>query len=224
MYLGYDSDDNLIYYRNGISQLQSLEFIDLLNIFNNKIKKIILKYENIEININKRNGELNIINLSNKDNVKNYSLQNLSDFIYNLNNIKILNIKGFNFTFDEIKNKNIKKLYINYYDEDECNKLFKYKININETKYKFFEHDNNLINKFPELEEIYIVNLDNEKNIYQNIFDLNNFSNKLKKINVISYADLKYIKIKDKKIEINIKNKNLIENIKKSLYKDKWTY
>ena len=224
LYIGYDSDNNLIYYRNGISQLQSLEIIDLLNIFNNKIKKIILKYENIEININKRNGELNIINLSNKDNVKNYSLQNLSDFIYNLNNINILNIKGFNFTFDEIKNKNIKKLYINYYDEDECNKLFKYKININETKYKFFEHDNNLINKFPELEEIYIGNLDNEKNIYQNIFDLNNFSNKLKKINVISYADLKYIKIKDKKIEINIKNKNLIENIKKSLYKDKWTY
>ena len=218
LYLGYDSDNNLIYYRNGISQLQSLEIIDLLNIFNNKIKKIILKYENIEININKRNGELNIINLSNKDNVKNYSLQNLSDFIYNLNNINILNIKGFNFTFDEIKNKNIKKLYINYYDENECNKLFKYKININETKYKFFEHDNNLINKFPELEEIYIGNLDNEKNIYQNIFDLNNFSNKLKKINVISYADLKYIKIKDKKIEINIKNKNLNENTKKKVY------
>ena len=218
LYLGYDSDENLIYYRNGISQLQSLEIIDLLNIFNNKIKKINLKYEDIEIILNKKIGELKIINLSNRDNVKNYKLQNLSNFIYNLNNINILIIKGFNFTFDEIKNKNIKKLYINYYDEDECNKLFKYKININDIKYKFFDCDNNLINKFPELEEIYIGNLDNEKNIYKKLFNSNNFSNKLKKINFISYADLKYINIKDKKIAINIKNKNLNENTEKKVY------
>ena len=221
LYLGYDSEENLIYYRNGISQLQSLEIIDLLNIFNNKIKKINLKYEGIEIKLNKKIGELNIINISNRDNVKNYSLQNLSDFIYNLNDINILMIKGFNFTFDEIKNKNIKKLYINYYDEDECNKLFKYKINMNETKYKFFEHDNNLINKFPELEEIYIGNLDNEKDIYQKLFNLNNFSNKLKRINFISYANLKYINIKDKNIAVNIKNKNLNENTEKKVYTKK---
>jgi len=217
IYLGYDSEENLIYYRNGISQIQSLEIIDLLNLFNNKITKINLKYEKINIIINKEIGELKIINLSNRDKSNNYSLKNLSDFIYYLNNINILMIKGFNFTFDEIKNKNIKKLYINYYNEDECNKLFKYKININDIKYKFFEQDYNLINKFPELEEIYIGNLDDEKNIYNKLFKLNNFSNKLQKINFISYENLKYINIKNQNITINIINKNLNENKEKKV-------
>jgi len=221
LYLGYDSEENLIYYRNGISQVQSLEIIDLLNLFNNKITKINLKYEKINIIINKEIGELKIINLSNGDNANNYSLKNLSDFIYYLNNLNILVIKGFNFTFDEIKNKNIKKLFINYFNEDECNKLFKYKININGIKYKFFEQDNNLINKFPQLEEIYIGNLDNEKNIYNKLFKLDNFSNKLQKINIISYADLKYINIKNKNIIINIINKNLNENTEKKVYTKK---
>ena len=177
-----------------------------------------MKYEKIDIILNKEIGELKIINISNRDNVNNYSLKNLSDFIYYLNNINILMIKGFNFAFDEIKNKNIKKLYINYFDKVECNKLFKYKININDTKYKFFEQANNLINKFPELEEIYIGNLDDEKNIYNKLFKLNNFSNKLRKINLISYANLKYIKINDKNITINIINKTLNENTEKNVY------
>ena len=213
VYLGYDSEENLIYYRNGISQLQSIEIIDLLNYFNNKVTKINLKYEKINICLNKEIGELKIINL-NKDVDTSYSLENLSDFIYNLNNINSLIIKGFNFTFDEIKNKRIKKLSINYFDDEKCNKLFKYKINIEDIKYKYFEQDNNIKDKFPELEEICLGNLYNENNIYAKLFKLNNFSKKLQKINFISYATLKNLGIKDKNITINIIAKNLNENIK----------
>ena len=215
LYLGYDSEENLIYYRNGISQLQSIEIIDLLNYFNDKITKINLKNEKINIILNKEIGELKIINL-NKDNDTNYKLENLSDFIYNLNNISSLIIKGFNFTFGEIKNKTIKKLSINYFDDEKCNILFKYKINIYDIKYKYFEQDNNIKNKFPELEEFYLGNLYNEKNIYGTLFKLNNFSNKLQKINFISFADLKSLGIKDKNIAINIVTKNLNENVKKN--------
>ena len=214
IYLGYDSEENLIYYRNGVSQLQSIEIIDLLNYFNIKIKKINLINEKINIILNKEIGELEIINI-NKDGDTNYSLKNLSDFIYNLNNISKLIIKGFNFTFDEIKNKKIKKLSINYFNEEKCHKLFKYKVNIDDIKYKYFEQDNNLKNKFSEIEEIYLGNLYNEKNIYHKLFKLNNFSNKLQKINFISYTDLKNLGIKDKNITINIITKNLNENIKK---------
>ena len=53
LYLGYDSNNNLIFYRNGTTQIKSIDLLDLLNFFNNKITKIHFKYENINILLNK---------------------------------------------------------------------------------------------------------------------------------------------------------------------------
>ncbi len=39
VYLGYDEKDNLIFYRNGKNMIKSIDILDLLNIFNNKIEK-----------------------------------------------------------------------------------------------------------------------------------------------------------------------------------------
>jgi len=178
MYLGYDEKDNLIFYRNGKNIIKSIDILDLFNIFNNKIRKLNLKYENIDIILNSDKSILKIINQNynndgnNLDNIYNYSLSNLSDFIYNQNNLNELIIKGFDFTFEEIQNKNIKKLSINF---NENNIFVNYNINLSQINHLKLDIDLNLIQKFPQLEEINIGNIKNEKFLFNKLFINRNF-------------------------------------------------
>ena len=96
LYLGYDSSNNLVFYRSGTSQIKSLDILDLFNIFNKNIVKLNLVYENITIISKKENFELKIINHSDNDkrNYYFYPLKNLSDFIYNYKYCKYLLIEG----------------------------------------------------------------------------------------------------------------------------------
>ena len=219
LYLGYDLNNNLVYYRNGKSRIKSTDILDLFNILNYQITKLELKYEKINITFNKDKTELKIINLLKEDNTKNntihsdnyyyYTLKYLYDFIYNQNSVKSLIIDGFDFTFEEIENKNIKKLYLNYYKDENCKELFEYKLNTYnkniETDIKTIEEDINLKIKFPELEEISVGNLKDESFLFKKLFKVQNLGDKLKQINIISYDNYKVYKIKGiKDININI--------------------
>ena len=120
IYMGYDTNNNLIYYRVGSSQIQSIDILDLFNIFNQNIIKLSLICENIDIIYNKNKTSLRIDNLlkNNKleDKTKHstdkyyFQIHYLSDFIYQQKNLEILDIQGFDFAFDELKNK----ILINY--------------------------------------------------------------------------------------------------------------
>ena len=183
LYLGYDSNNNLIFYRNGSSQIKSLDILDLLSIFNKNIVKLNLVLENISIISKKENNELKIINHSKNDktNFYFYSLKNLSDFIYHYKYFKELIIEGFDFSFDELKNNNIEKLYINY----KINKIYKYKYDLNdEIEMYTINEDINLKLSFPKLNEIYIGNVDEEENFYKKLIKTN-IKNKIK-INMIT--------------------------------------
>ena len=207
VYLGYDEKDNLIFYRNGKNIIKSIDILDLFNIFNNKIRKLNLKYENIAIIFNSDKSILKIINQNynngdnNLDNIYNYSLSNLSDFIYNQNNINDLIIEGFDFTFEEIQNKNIKKLSINYNDN---NAFVNYNINISKLNHFKLDIDINLVNKFPQLEELSIGNIKNEKFLFNQLFISKNFSNNLKNINIITYCNFKFRNIDNTNVKTNI--------------------
>ena len=211
VYLGYDEKDNLIFYRNGKNMIKSIDILDLLNIFNDKIRKINLKYENIDIIFNSDKSILKIINRNYNDdknninNIYNYSLSYLSDFIKNQNTINELIIEGFDFSFEEIQNKNIKKLSINYNE----NNIF---VNYNVAMINHFilDIDLNLAQKFPQLEEINIGNIKNEKFLFNQLFKNNNFSNNLKNINIITYFNFKFWNIDKNKIKTNIKIKSNI--------------
>ena len=149
-----------------------MDILDLFNIFNRNIVKLNFVYENITIISKKENFELKIINHSDNDkrNYYFYPLKNLSDFIYNYKYCKYLLIEGFDFTFDELKSNNIEKLYINY----KTNKIneYKYKLNDDIDKYNVNE-DINLNLNFPKLEEIYIGNISEEKNLYKKVLNAN---------------------------------------------------
>ena len=135
------------------------------------------------------------------DNIYNYSLSNLSDFIYNQNNINDLIIEGFDFTFEEIQNKNIKKLSINYNDN---NAFVNYNINISKLNHFMLDIDINLVNKFPQLEELSIGNIKNEKFLFNQLFISKNFSNNLKNINIITYCNFKFRNIDNTNVKTNI--------------------
>ena len=207
VYLGYDEKDNLIFYRNGKNIIKSIDILDLFNIFNNKIRKLNLKYENIDIIFNSDKSTLKIINQnynndgSNIDNIYNYCLSNLSDFIKNQNDLNELIIEGFNFTFEEIQNKNIKKLSINY---NENNTFVNYNINMSKLNHFMLDIDINLEYKFPQLEEISIGNIKNEKFLFNQLFINKNFSNNIKIINIITYYNFKFWNIDKTKIKTNI--------------------
>jgi hypothetical protein len=164
LYLGYDSNDNLIFYRNGTNQIKSLDLLDLFNIFNKSITKLCLVYENITIITNKSNSELKIINqFNNKNKFYFYPLKNLSDFIYNYNYCKDLIIEGFDFVFNELINKNIQKLYINFIKNDKMNQVYDYKYKLNDEIDKYnIRDDINLKINFPNLKELYIGNINDE--------------------------------------------------------------
>ena len=211
IYLGYNINNDLIYYRNGINRITSTDILDLFNIFNNNIYKINLKYENINILYDKNQSKLEIKNLSKnipkkKDNYYYYSLKELSDLINNKTNLSDLIIDGFDFKFDYIKNNKIKNLSINYYQEKENNKFFEYLLNLEEGDDKsksLLEEDLNLSSKFPNLETINIGNIKNEQIFYNKLFRAYNFSNNLKQINIISFSDIS-LHMKNKEIKINI--------------------
>ena len=178
LYLGYDSNDNLIFYRNGTNQIQSLDLLDLFNTFNKSIMKLCLVYENITIISNKSNSELKIINQFNNENkFYFYPLKNFSDFIYNYKYCKVLIIEGFDFIFNELINKNVQKLYINFITNDKMKQVYEYKYNLNDDKNKIHD-DIKLKSNFPNLKELYIGNIKDEMNFYKKLLNINNDINK----------------------------------------------
>ena len=225
IYIGYDSEDNLIFYRNGKNMIKSIDLLDLFNIFNNKLVKLRLKLEKIDILFNSDKSILKISNLNNINNDSNnnnnneinfynYPLRYLSDFIKNTNTINELIIEGFDFIFEEIQNNNVKKLNINFND---YNKLINYNLDTFNNNNCMIEEDVNLTQKFPKLEEIKIGNIENEKFVFNKLFQINNFSNNIKSINIITYHNFKFWE-KDIKIEIisrNTSKENI--NFKKEL-------
>ena len=228
VYFGYDSNNNIMYYKVSKEQIKSTDILDLVNLYNNKIVKLNLKNEYIDIMLNEDRTELKIINLTkhyNNQNTNNkernfyfFPLKNLSDFINNQNTLTNLIIKGFDFIFEEIENKNIKKLSINYFNnEDECTKMFNYKLNTldnNDTRIiSLIEDDLILENKFPKLEEISIGNIDNENMLYKKLFKQSNFNKTLKKINIITYQDFKLSKKFNTHIEVIISSRKIRNNM-----------
>ena len=199
LYLGYDSNNNIIFYRNGSNKIKSLDILDLLNIINKNITKLFLVYENISIIINKLNSELKIINNSNNNegDFYFYPLKNLSDFIYNYKYYKNLIIEGFDFIFTELKNNNAEKIYINYNLNKENRKKnyeYKYKSKNEIDKYKIND-DINLKSNFPILEEIFIGNINEDKKFYRTLSIIN--------------ADIKINILSSVKVKLNKKCKNL---------------
>ena len=169
IYKGYDINNNLIFFRNGKNPIKSIDLLDILNLFNNKVIKMDFENEKIELLFNKEKTQLKITNL-NKENNKNirdennYQLNNISDFIKNLNNLTDLIIERFDFTFEEIQNTNIKKLSINYdYKSEE---LYIYNIHLLNKEINFIQNDIDIKTIFPLLEEINIGNIKNEDILY----------------------------------------------------------
>ena len=208
LYMGYDSYDNLIYYRNGTYKIKSTDILDIFNIYNLNIFKLSLKYEKIDIIFNKEKRELKIINLlknqksidniRKSDNFYCFTLDDLNDFIHYQKKLSTLKIEGFDFTFEKIKNDSIKRLYIHYFKNDDnnftCNNLFKYKINIkkeNINEEKSEKEDLYLKNKFPNLEEINIGNIEEERDLFNKLLIKNNLPSSVNKINIISYENFK---------------------------------
>ena len=218
LYLGYDLNDNLIYYRNGKNPIKSIDLLDLFNLFNNKISKIHFDYENIDIIFNKEKSQLKIINLNKNHN--DYKINILSDFIKNINNLNDLIIEGLDFTFEEIQNINIKNLSINY--DTNCKELFNYNINAFNKAYYLIQKDANIKQKFPNLEIMSIGNIKNENILFEQLFITSNFSSTLKEINIITYHKYKFNKINNN-IKTNIIS-NKIESINKKEKEEENSY
>lgn len=207
-YLGYDINNNLIFYRNGINKIKSLDILDIFKFHNNKIVKLVLLGENIILKLNEEKTDLKIINTFKKNKLKDntrhpenyyyFNLNYLSEFIYNLLTLNSLTIDGFDFNFNEIQNKNVKVLSLNYFKE--LNGEFKFKI---EEK-----NDINLKDKFPNLEEINFGKGEDYSKILSEIIEYNMIPKNLKKINFLFFSNLKkfqkILKKRENKIEINI--------------------
>ena len=154
IYEGYDNNNNLIFYRKGLTIIQSFDLIELFK--NNKIlTKIKLIKENIVINYNEERTKLEIINNNptkrELDDItnKNIKLGHFEQFIYNQNNLKEITIKYFDYRLKNLENKNINKLNINY---DKNISIFKYR----QIKDEIIEPENELIKLFPSLTTLYI--------------------------------------------------------------------
>ena len=205
LYLGYDCNNNIIYYRKGTNKIISFDIIYLLNTLNKEITKLILKHENIEINFSKERTELKIINYyykNNKeiikDNIYYCPLNLFSDFIKNENNLTKLIIKGFDFNFNDIKNDKIKILEINYFNSDvyKYKNYFEYKIDINDKV--LFNEDTSLMNKFPDLQ---ILKIGNTKNIKEFIYNII-YPKDFKELDILSLKDINICL--NEKIKVNI--------------------
>ena len=180
--------------------------------------KLSLIFEKITIILDKNKSELKIINhlIKNKENIFYFPLKNFTDFVQNYNDFKNLKIEGFDFTFGDIKNQNIKKLYLNYMDimnNDDDSNIFEYKYDLDNIEEKTdIDEDMNLKKNFPELEEINIGNISNEKQFYQKLISSND--SKIQ-FNIISLNELKKpkrnnvsIKYKEKKEKYNEDEEN----------------
>ena len=129
-YKGYDKNNKLLFYREGETQIQSFDLIDLFK-YNKKIIHINLINENIIINYNEERTKLEIINNElNKSEIQkiikknNYlELRHFSQFIYNQKSLKELTIIKFDINLNDIINNNITTLNMNYLDD---NSILKY--------------------------------------------------------------------------------------------------
>ena len=124
-YKGYDKNNKLLFYREGETQIQSFDLIDLFK-YNKKITHIKLINENIIINYNEERTKLEIINnelnksLINKI-IKNNNyleLNHFSQFIYNQKSLKELTIIKFDINLNDIANNNITTLNMNYLEDN----------------------------------------------------------------------------------------------------------
>jgi len=208
-YEGYNKNNKLIFYREGETQIQSFDLIDLFK-YNKKLTNIKLINEKIIINYNEERTNLEIINIeTNKSEItkiiKDYNYLELShfcQFIYNQNSLKELTITNFDINFNDIINNNIDILNLNFIKD---NSILKYIIkNVDNSK---------LNDYFPKL---IIFNIGGN---CDNIFNLLHkcLSDKLKKINIITR------KIKTKYFSKIIKKLNLykIETIINDLQENK---
>ena len=183
-YEGYDKDNNLLIYREGETQIQSFDIIDLFQ-YNKKLTKLILINEKIIINYNEERTKLEIINNGqNKNeinkiiNIQNFlSMKHFSQFIFNQKSLKELTITKFDVNLRDIENDKVQTLNLNYIKEKS---ILKYLVSNNATD------DTNLTQKFNELFP-HLINL----NVGGNCQNLSNLLNKalsktLKNINIIT--------------------------------------
>jgi len=180
IYKGYDNNGNLIMYRQGITNIQSFDLIDLFK-YNKILTKIKMIKENIEINYNEERTKLEILNISpNKtelDDIINdkIKIRHFEQFIYNQNSLKEMTIKYFDYQLKNLENKNINVLTINY-DKDLC--VLKYK-KIKDDK---IEPQKELIKLFPSLTTL---NIGGNCQWFLDM-TLNDIPSNLKTINIIT--------------------------------------
>ena len=203
IYEGYDEKNNLIFFRKGITHIQSFDLINLFS-YNKKLIKIKLINENIVINYNKERTKLEILNieeikneLNNIINTDNYlHINHFTQFIYNQNNLKELTISRFDFIFKDLINNKINTLNINY---EYVPLIMKYKLLQNES--------NEDINKFfPNLIDL---NIGGECYEWLYNIKIKDFSDKLKIIRIIS-KPIKRNKISKIQKKFNKYNKKFI--------------
>ena len=231
-YEGYDNNNNLIFYREGKTHMQSFDLIDLFK-YNKILTTIKFIKEQIVINYDLKREHLEILNINPIKNEINDMLNaenflpiiHFIQFIYNQKNLKELTINKFDVNFNNIENNNVNILNIN------CEKslsTMKYKIIEEENKRKLLEIFPNLINlnvggnikslfniqvkDFPKTTKL-IIGEDNKK-IY-------NFSKKFKKnqkeIN-IEYLEENYEEENEEEYEENeeeYEEYEIINNLKK---------
>ena len=199
-YEGYDIHNNLIFYREGTTNIQSFDLIDLFK-YNKILTKLKLIKENNIINYNEERTKLEIINNNlNKNELndiinKNIKISHFTQFLYNQKYLKEITINNFDYNFNDIENKNINILNINY---DKNISTIKYEIIKNNDSHK------NLIKLFPSL-----INLNFGGN-YEWLFDLtiNDMPKNITQIKIIS--DKKISKLNKLIKKFNKKGKELI--------------
>ena len=97
IYEGYDTNDNLIFYRKGITIIQSFDLIELFK-YNNNLTKIKLIKEHIIIKYNIERTKLEIMNINpNKNELNdiicnNIKISHFTQFIYNQQSLKEITI------------------------------------------------------------------------------------------------------------------------------------
>lgn len=206
IYKGYDKNNKLIIYRQGETQIQSFDLIDLFK-YNKKLTQVKLINEKIMINFNEERTKLEIINIGQEKseiskiiNAKNIlNINHFSQFIFNQKSLKELTISKFDISLNYIINKNIDTLNLNYFKEKSILKYYIENNNINET----FE------DLFPNL-----INLNVGGNCKDVCKLLNkSLTNKLKQVNIIKINKSKILskvlkKIRSYKININIYDLN----------------
>ena len=204
IYEGYDKNNNLIYYRRGLENIQSFDLIELFH-YNKIITKIKLIKEQIIINYIEERTKLEILNIGQKKSELSSILGNrikithFTPFIYNQKNLEEIKINNFDYQLKDINNSNLKIISINF--EKEASTM----------KYKNIKDDteNDLLKTFPMLN---ILNIGGDYNWLLNL----KMKNIPKNINIIAKNQDKKIlkfqkKLKKIGIDINIEYLNIDE-------------